>query len=49
MPALIADFYFPYPDSPSPEAFLPLKIKGGRTRTSGMKKNPVLLLILKIM
>jgi hypothetical protein len=38
-----------FQDSPSPEAFLALKIRGGRTRRSGRKKNPALLLILKIM
>jgi hypothetical protein len=35
-------------DSPSPEAFFPLEINGGRTKRNGRKKNPALLLILKI-
>ena len=35
-------------DSPSPDAFLPLKIRGGKTTRSGSKKNPALLLSLKI-
>ena len=36
-------------DSLSPDAFLRLKIKGGRTKSNGRKKNPALLLILKTM